>query len=60
LLSRTEMEFLKEPERFDANYTKALRHRIRGRVEGLREELGLLERAGYLKVTENCYQGYRI
>ena len=51
MLSQTEIEFLKNPQSFDANYTKALRHRIRGKVAGLRDELRLLENAGF-KVTE--------
>ncbi len=55
MLSETEIEFLKNPQSFDANYSKALRHRIRAKIEGLREELRLLENAGFM-VTEKCNQ----
>ena len=53
MLSQKEIEFLQSPNNFDQEYRKALRHRIRGKVDCLREEILLLERAGY-KVTENC------
>ena len=54
MLSQIEMEFLKAPERFNANYRKALRHRIRGKVQALQAELGLLESAGFMKVMADC------
>jgi hypothetical protein len=53
MLSQKEAEFLKSPNSFDSEYRKALRHRIRSKVDSLRKEILLLERAGY-KVTENC------
>ena len=53
MLSQKEIEFLQSPNSFDSEYRKALRHRIRSKVECLREEILLLERAGY-KVTESC------
>jgi len=56
MLSQIELEYLQNPLRFDSNYSKALRHRIRGKVQELQTELGLLERAGYLGVMDNCNQ----
>jgi hypothetical protein len=53
MLSQKEIDFLRSPETFDTEYRKALRHRIRSKVDSLREEILLLESAGY-KVTENC------
>ena len=54
MLSQIELEYLQNPKGFDANYSKALRHRIRGKVQALQTELRLLERAGYLGVMDNC------
>ena len=54
MLSKIELEYLRSPERFDTNYRKALRHRIRSKVRALREELTLLANAEFLKVTGNC------
>ena len=42
MLSQIELEFLKSPERFDANYRRVLRHRIKAKVEQLHYELPLL------------------
>ena len=42
MLSQIELEFLKSPERFDANYRRVLRHRIKAKVEELKSELPLL------------------
>ena len=53
MLSQKEIEFLQSPNSFATEYRKALRHRIRSKVESLREEIKILEMAGY-KVTENC------
>ena len=53
MLSQKEIEFLHSPNNFDPEYRKALRHRIRSKVDSLKEEILLLQRAGY-KVTENC------
>ena len=59
MLSEAEKEFLRNPQAYNANYSKALRHRIRGKIEGLREDLRLLECAGFavtgnFMVTEKC------
>ena len=52
MLSKVEMEYLRFPESFDANYSKVLRHRIRDKVQSLQEELMLLDSAGFLPVME--------
>jgi len=52
LLSKIELEFLEAPERFDANYSRVLRHRLVVKAERLQRELALLEANG-LGVTEN-------
>ena len=57
MLSKTEMEFLKNPESFDAGYTRVMRHRIKAKFEAFRAQIALLE--GYdglagASVTENC------
>ena len=46
MLSKIELEFLRSPERFDAEYSKVLRHRIRVKAEQLYRELGFLEHSG--------------
>ena len=53
MLSKTELEFLKNPEGFDANYAKVLRHRVKAKMRAFRHEIGLLESAG-ISVTESC------
>jgi hypothetical protein len=53
MLSKIELEFLKAPENFEADYRRALRHRIKSKVETIKTEIALLEAHG-LSVTENC------
>ena len=53
MLSKIELEFLKSPESFNADYSRVLRHRIKAKTTQLRDELALLEESG-LSVTENC------
>jgi hypothetical protein len=53
MLSKIELEFLKSPESFNADYSRVLRHRIKAKTAQLRSELALLEGAG-VSVTENC------
>ena len=53
MLSKIELEFLKSPESFDADYRRVLRHRVNLKVQGLREEIALLQKCGF-GVTENC------
>jgi hypothetical protein len=53
MLSKIELEFLKAPESFDADYRRVLRHRVNSKVQELREEIELLQKCGF-SVTENC------
>jgi hypothetical protein len=53
VLSKIELEFLKSPESFDADYRRVLRHRVNSKVQELREEMELLQKCGF-GVTENC------
>ncbi len=53
MLSKIELEFLKSPESFSADYSRVLRHRIKAKTAQLHSELALLEGSG-LSVTENC------
>jgi len=53
MLSKIELEFLKSPESFDADYCRVLRHRIRSKVQRIKSEITLLEAHG-VSVTENC------
>ena len=53
MLSKTELEFLKAPQNFVADYRRALRHRIKSKVETIKSEIALLEAHG-VSVTENC------
>jgi hypothetical protein len=53
MLSAVELEYLKSPERFNANYSRLLKHRIRGKVKALSSELSILKHAGFLGVTES-------
>lgn len=48
MLSQKEMEFLRSPEKFNANYKYFLKHQIRNKVQSLSEELVLLSDAGFL------------
>jgi hypothetical protein len=53
MLSKVELEFLKSPESFNADYSRVLRHRIKAKTAQLRSELALLKGTG-VSVTENC------
>ena len=53
LLSKIELEFLKSPENFDVDYRRVLRHRVNLKVQGLREEMALLQKCCF-GVTEKC------
>ena|GEM_PF-1462821 len=53
MLSKAEMEFLKTPKKFDANYSRVLRHRIKVKSAQMCEHVLLLQGVG-LNVTENC------
>jgi len=51
LLSKVELEFLKSPENFNANYAYGIKHRLNCKVKALQEELGLLQKSGFLNLT---------
>ena len=53
MLSKTELDFLKAPETFEADYRRTLRFRLKSKVEKIRSEIALLEANG-ISVTENC------
>ncbi len=53
LLSKIEIEFLKSPESFNANYAYGIKHRLNCKVKTLREELELLKKSGFLNLTGN-------
>ena|SRR5665647_31198 len=69
MLSKIELEFLKSPESFNANYAYGIKHRLNSKVKALQEELGLLQKSGFLNLTDfskiitenkknqNCDQG---
>jgi hypothetical protein len=48
MLSRTELDFLRNPGDFDAKYAKSLRHRLNKKVKTLQDELEMLEEAGFV------------
>ena len=53
------MEFLKNPQKFDADYSRVMRHRIKTKAEEFRAQIALLQGFGVLggnglSVTENC------
>ena len=56
MLSKTELDFLKAPETFEADYRRTLRFRLKSKVEKIRSEIALLEANG-ISVTENCNGG---
>ena len=53
MLSKIELEFLKSPESFDADYSRVLRHRVNSKVRELREEMELLQKWDF-GVTGDC------
>ena len=53
MLSKTELQFLKSPQSFDADYSRVLRYRIKAKSAEIRDALTALEGAG-LNVKENC------
>jgi hypothetical protein len=52
LLSKIELEFLKSPESFNANYSYGIKHRLNCKVKSRQEEVGLLQKSGFLNLTE--------
>ena len=53
MLSKSEIEFLKNPQRFDADYRRVLRHRVKAKTAILRNQLSLLE-GSEPSITVNC------
>ena len=53
MLSKAELEFLKSPEKFDPDYSRVLRCRIKTKSTHMREALFLLQGTA-LNITENC------
>jgi hypothetical protein len=51
MLSKIELEFLKFPESFNANYAYGIKHRLNCKVKALSEEIGLLQKSGFLNLT---------
>ena len=43
MFSKAEIEFLREPKRFNDNYERSLTHRILTKLKGFEETLPLLE-----------------
>ena len=59
MLSKTEIEFLNNPQKFDADYSRVMRHRIKIKTEEFHAQIALLQgREAFedtgLSVTENC------
>ena len=59
MLSKTEIEFLKNPQSFSADYRRVMRHRVKTKAEEFRAQIALLQGCGALgvnglSVTENC------
>ena len=55
MLSQKEIEFLRSPENFSADYSYVLKYKIKSKVKALNNELELLQRAGLIefsKITE--------
>ena len=52
MLSRTELNYLKSPESFNADYQRILRYRIKAKVQRLKVILPLLDKSGF-SVTES-------
>jgi hypothetical protein len=50
MLSTTEIKFLKNPEAFNSNYRYAMTHRLNLKVQGLPEEIMLLQTSGFLNL----------
>jgi hypothetical protein len=48
MLSKCEIEFLRNPEKFSPDYARSLRHRIKTKRAQIQDELSLLS------VAENC------
>jgi hypothetical protein len=54
MLSKVELEFLKAPDNLDAKYARVLKHRIKGKVGALQDEIQLLSAAGFITQKRNA------
>ena len=52
LLRKIEVEFLKSPENFKADYGYVLTHRIRGKIQALQKDIALLNSAGFMNLAQ--------
>ena len=61
MLSRIEREYLAHSDRFNANYSRVLRHRIRSKVHQLQRELSIIADSGIMEfdngIKEFCNGG---
>ena len=53
MLSKKELQYLENPDAFNPDYARILRHRIKCKVQRLKSEIPLLNARGF-SVTENC------
>ncbi len=59
MLSQKEIEFLRNPDGFNANYRYYLKHQIKNKVQALNEEFTLLQNAGFLGNLRDSSKGLR-
>ena len=52
MLSKTEIEFLKNPQSFSADYSRVIRHRVKVKAEDFRAQIALLQGCGALGGNE--------
>ncbi len=52
MLSAVERDYLKSPENFNTDYSYVIRHRLKGKVRELQTEIELLQKGGFLNLTE--------
>ena len=52
MLSQKEVEFLRSPENFSADYSYVLKYKIKSKVKALNNELELLQRAGLIEFSK--------
>jgi hypothetical protein len=55
MLSKTEQEFLRDPARFNSNYQRSLRHRLKLKAEKMRSDLSVVESCS--AAAEFCNNG---
>ena len=57
MFSQKEIEFLRTPDKFNANYRYYLKHQIKNKVHALNEEFILLQNAGFLDSLRESSKG---